>query len=55
MQKDINPVAIHLRAMEPEDIDFLYSIENKQEEWFLGSTNMPYSHDILRQYILSTT
>ena len=46
---------IRLRALEPEDIDLLYSIENNPAEWAVGATTMPYSRDVLRQYILSTT
>ena len=31
-----------LRAMEPEDIDLLYRIENDRSLWDVGSTNVPY-------------
>lgn len=41
--------------MEPEDIDLLYDIENDSGQWAVGSANMPYSREFLRQYILLTT
>lgn len=50
-----NDFSIRLRALEPEDLDLLYSVENNTDEWSYGATSMPYSRDILRQYILSTT
>ena len=32
-----------MRAIEPEDLDFLYSLENDIEMWMVGETNVPYS------------
>lgn len=46
---------LHLRAMEPEDLELLYTVENDSSIWDMGPTTMPYSRDVLRQYILSTT
>ena len=46
---------IRLRAIEPEDIDFLYTIENDSDLWDVGSSNMPYSRFLLNKYILSCT
>lgn len=46
---------LHLRAMEPEDLELLYKVENDVSIWGMGPTTMPYSRDVLRQYILSTT
>ena len=34
---------IVLRAMEPEDLEELYAIENDRSIWDVGSTNVPYS------------
>ena len=34
---------IILRALEPEDLDVLYSIENDIELWSVGYTTVPYS------------
>lgn len=38
---------IHLRAIEPEDLDVLYNIENDTEVWNVSTTNVPYSRYIL--------
>ena len=46
---------IRLRALEPEDLDFLYEVENDIATWDIGNTTVPYSHDLLRQYILTST
>lgn len=29
--------------MEPEDLDFLYGVENDDRLWNVGVTNVPYS------------
>lgn len=42
---------VHLRAIEPEDLDFLYTIENDVSLWCVGNTNVPYSRYVLRDYI----
>lgn len=42
---------IHLRALEPEDLDFLYDIENNESFWEVSSTQTPYSRFILEQYL----
>ena len=34
---------IHLRALEPEDLDFLYEIENNESIWEVSNTQTPYS------------
>lgn len=44
---------IHLRALEPEDIDFLFKIENDESFWEVSSTLTPFSRFILEQYIAS--
>ena len=46
---------ITLRAMEPEDLELLYQIENNRELWDVGPTNVPYSHYALRNYIANST
>ena len=43
--------AINLRALEPEDLDELYTIENDRETWNAGHTNVPYSRYALHDYI----
>jgi len=40
-----------LRAMEPEDLDTLYMIENNMDLWNVGTTNVPYSRYVLHDYI----
>ncbi|MGP1423743.1 MAG: GNAT family N-acetyltransferase [Prevotella fusca] len=44
-------VQVMLRAMEPEDLDVLYQIENDRSLWNIGSTNVPYSRYALHNYI----
>ena len=38
-----NLPTVHLRAIEPEDLDLLYRIENDVKLWNVGTTNVPYS------------
>lgn len=40
-----------LRAVEPEDLDFLYRIENDPELWDVSNFSVPYSKFVLKQYI----
>ena len=42
---------VNLRAMEPEDLDLLYHIENDPGLWGVGATNVPYSRYVLHDYI----
>jgi diamine N-acetyltransferase len=42
---------ISLRALEPEDLDFLFSTENNEQFWEISSTQTPFSKYILKQYI----
>ena len=42
---------ITLRALEPEDLDWLYRIENDTELWRWGNANVPYSRYVLKRYI----
>jgi diamine N-acetyltransferase len=42
---------IRLRALEPDDIHFLYDIENNQDLWALSHLQQPFSAHLLRQYI----
>ena len=42
---------IDLRAMEPEDLDLLYKVENDVSLWGVGVTNVPYSRYTLHNYI----
>ena len=47
----MNLPTITLRALEPEDLDELYAIENDTEIWDVGHTNVPYSRYALHDYI----
>ncbi len=40
-----------LRALEPEDLDLLYLVENDRTLWPVGTTNEPYSYFALRQFL----
>ncbi len=42
---------LYLRALEPEDLEWLYAIENDKELWDSTSTNLPLSRYALKQYI----
>ena len=44
-----------LRAVEPEDLDLLYQIENDQSLWLVGATNVPYSRYTLHDYIANSS
>lgn len=41
----------HLRALEPEDLDFVYGLENNEEIWEVSNTQTPYSRFLIRQYL----
>lgn len=45
---------IHLRALEPEDLNFLFTTENDTSFWEVSSTESPYSRYILEQYIANS-
>ncbi|MEO0573623.1 MAG: GNAT family protein [Bacteroidota bacterium] len=40
-----------LRALEPEDLDFLYALENDTEIWEISNTLRPYSRMLLKEYL----
>ncbi|MBC3848054.1 GNAT family N-acetyltransferase [Winogradskyella echinorum] len=42
---------IYLRALEPEDLDFVYAIENDTSLWHLSDTQTPYSRFLIKQYL----
>lgn len=46
---------VTLRAIEPEDLELLYRIENDQELWRVGVTNVPYSRYALHEYLGTVT
>lgn len=46
--------AVRLRAIEPEDLDLLYTIENDTSLWNVGVTSVPYSRYTLYDYIANS-
>lgn len=42
---------IYLRALEPTDLDFLYTVENDESVWEVSNTTTPYSKFVLKQYL----
>lgn len=42
---------IYLRALEPNDLDFLYAIENNTAVWEISGTTTPYSKQVLQLYL----
>ena len=42
---------IYLRAIEPEDLDIMYAMENDPQTWDITNFTVPYSRYALRQYI----
>lgn len=43
--------SLTLRAVEPEDLDLLYTLENDPDTWDVSNFNVPYSRYVLKQYI----
>lgn len=44
---------LHLRALEPDDADFMYDVENDVEAWRYSDTIAPLSRTLLRDYALN--
>lgn len=42
---------VTLRALEPEDLHFLFETENNEEHWEVSSTQAPFSKYILKKYL----
>ena len=42
---------IILRALEPEDLNFLYLVENNIENWEVSETKIPFSKYLLHEYL----
>lgn len=41
----------YLRALEPEDLDFVYDIENDESLWEVSHTQTPFSKFLIKQYL----
>ena len=44
-------ITIYLRALEPEDLDFVFAIENNETIWEVSNTQTPYSRFLIMQYL----
>jgi diamine N-acetyltransferase len=42
---------IVLRALEPEDIEFLHAVENDEAIWEVSNTQTPYSKFLIKRYL----
>ena len=42
---------VYLRALEPEDLEFIYNIENDESLWEVSNTQTPYSKFLIKQYL----
>ena len=42
---------IYLRALEPNDLEFVYTLENDEAIWEVSNTHTPYSRFLIRQYL----
>ena len=42
---------IYLRALEPEDLEFIHTIENDESIWEISNTQTPYSRFLIKQYL----
>ena len=44
---------IHLRALEPFDVDVLYKWENNRQIWHVSNTQTPFSRYVLEQFLVN--
>jgi diamine N-acetyltransferase len=42
---------IYLRALEPNDLEFVYAMENDESIWEVSNTQTPYSRFLVKQYL----
>lgn len=42
---------VYIRALEPNDLEFIYAIENNESIWEVSNTQTPYSRFLVRQYL----
>ncbi|MDE5639699.1 MAG: GNAT family N-acetyltransferase, partial [Odoribacter sp.] len=49
----MNDENIIIRALEPEDLEYLYKWENDMDLWEVSDTLTPFSHFTLKKYIES--
>lgn len=46
---------VRFRAMEPEDVDLLFDVENERPAWVVGVSNVPYSRYTLQEFVALST
>ncbi len=42
---------VFLRALEPQDLEFIYQLENSEALWEVSHTQTPYSRFLIHQYL----
>ncbi len=42
---------VYLRALEPEDLDFILEVENAESFWEISATRVPYSRFLIKKYL----
>ena len=47
----MNDECVEIRALEPEDLEYLYKWENDMDLWDVSDTLTPFSHFTLKKYI----
>lgn len=45
---------VYLRALEPEDLAFVFAVENDESIWEMSNTQTPYSRFLIKQYLENT-
>ena len=48
---NLQGIHIYLRALEPEDLQFLYELENNTDIWEISGTSTPYAKHVLKLYL----
>ncbi|GAA4282408.1 GNAT family N-acetyltransferase [Gaetbulibacter aestuarii] len=49
--KTLKGKSVYLRALEPEDLEFVHDIENDEDIWMLSNTQTPFSKYIIKKYL----
>ncbi|WP_298325704.1 GNAT family N-acetyltransferase [uncultured Dokdonia sp.] len=52
--KTLQGTHCYLRALEPEDIDHVYRVENDEGLWSVGETLVPFSKYVLKEYLANS-
>ncbi len=42
---------VYLRALEPDDLEFLHAVENDEAIWEVSNTQTPYSKFLIKRYL----